>query len=178
MNRWICRLGIAATAGLLATACGSAAPSYYMASNSSSVLLIEWAAPQGGQATGTITYDSATGSAPDETLDVQTVPVKVTFNGSQVTFTFTGLAEFLGGGSLTGTTTGGSLDIWKPASHPRPRPRCTVRRTGRPLRVPGSPGLHPRKRPRHGPGVFPSPRTLRQRPRGRGCLPSPGAAPS
>jgi hypothetical protein len=78
------------------------------------LLLIEWSVPQNGQATGTITYDSPTGSAPGETLNVQTVPVKVTLNGSEVTITLTGLAQFLGGGSLAGTLTGGGLQIITP----------------------------------------------------------------
>jgi hypothetical protein len=114
MNKAVAWMASAVGAVLLLVACGSVGPSYYLAGNSTSVLLIEWSAPQNGQAAGTITYDTPTGSAPGETLDVQTVPVKVTLNGSEVTFTLTGLAQFLGGGSLTGTLTGGGLQITMP----------------------------------------------------------------
>jgi hypothetical protein len=114
MNKPVAWIGSVLAAGLLVVACGAAGPSYYLGGNSSSVLLIEWSAPENGLATGTITYDSPTGGAPGETLNVQTVPVKVTLNGSQVTFTLTGLAQFLGGGSLTGTLTGSGLQITLP----------------------------------------------------------------
>ena len=79
-----------------------------------SVLLIEWATPDNGQAAGTITYDSPQGTAPGESLDVQTVPVTVTLNGGNVTFRLTGLAAFLGGSSFTGTLAGGGLEITPP----------------------------------------------------------------
>ncbi len=107
-------LGLAApvlAAGL--AGCGSSpGPAYYLASNSTQVLLIEWNTPANGQASGEITYDSiSTGgsnaSAPDS-LSVQNDPVQVTINGSQVT-----IGGFLSD-TLTGTLSGSSLSITAP----------------------------------------------------------------
>ena len=108
---WIGLAALLAAAGL--TGCGSSpGPAYYLASNSTQVLLIEWNTPANGQASGEITYDSiSTGgsdaSAPD-TLSVQSDPVNVTINGSQVT-----MAGFLSE-SITGTLSGGTLSITAP----------------------------------------------------------------
>src|SRR5215469_11770151 len=107
-------LSAAAACSLLAVGCGSRGPQYFVASSSTSVLLVQWGQPSNAQASGTITYDSLSGSAPDETLNVQTVPVAVTLNGSSVTFTMTGLAAFLGGGSISGTLSNGGLIITTP----------------------------------------------------------------
>lgn len=86
---------LAVAAPLLATGCGSPGPAYYLASNSSAVELVQWAAPANGQAQGDVTYDSvSTGgsnaSSPDS-LSVQSDPVMVTISGSQAT-----LSGFLG----------------------------------------------------------------------------------
>src|SRR5215469_3070128 len=82
--------------------CGGSGTAYFVASNSTSVLLVQWSAPQDGQATGSITYDSPSGTAPNETLGVQTVPVSVTFNGSSVSMKPTGLYA-LSGETISGT---------------------------------------------------------------------------
>lgn len=100
----------AATVPVIALAgCGSPGPAYYLASNSSQVLLVEWNAPANGQASGEITYDSIDSagsdtSAPDS-LAVQSDPVTVTINGSQVT-----MSGFLSE-SITGTLSCGQLTI-------------------------------------------------------------------
>ena len=98
-------------AGLVA--CGSSAgPSYFLASSTSQVLLIQWNSPQNGQASGVVTYDSVNTSGSDpsapDSLSVQNVPVTVTFNGAQVTF-----SGFLGG-SFTGQLSGNQLSITTP----------------------------------------------------------------
>jgi len=113
MVRKVIPVTSAAVMCALVTACGSAGPAYYLASDSNNVLLVQWSAPQNGQASGSITYDSPTGTAPSETLSVQTVPVNVTINGSSVTLKPTGLDALLGG-SVTGALGGGSLTITTP----------------------------------------------------------------
>jgi len=97
----------------LAAGCGSSGPAYYLASSSSVVFLAQWAAPQNGQASGSLTYDSITGTAPDETIDVQTMPVNVAMDGGNITFTPSGLDSFLGT-SVSGTLSGGELTITAP----------------------------------------------------------------
>jgi len=110
---------VAAVAGalilvtLITAACSSSpVPAYYLARNASSVLLITWNAPQNGQATGNVTYDSINGNGSDPSapysLSVQTDPVTVTINGSAVTFT-----GFLGA-SFSGQLGNGQLSITTP----------------------------------------------------------------
>lgn len=98
--------------GLAAAGCGSAGPAYYLASNSSQVLLATWNTPQNGSASGEITYDSidtagSDSSAPDS-LSVDNAPVTVTISGNQVTF-----SAFLGT-TITGTLGSGMLSITNP----------------------------------------------------------------
>jgi hypothetical protein len=85
----------------------------------SQVVLIQWNAPQNGEASGTVTYDSVSTSGSDpsapDSLSVQSAPVTVTFNGDQVTF-----SGFLGG-SFTGQLSGGQLSITTPPTRARGR---------------------------------------------------------
>jgi hypothetical protein len=104
----------AAGIGALAlTACGSSGSAYYVGSTGSAVARIEWSAPQSGRASGTITDDTLTGTAPRRSIDVQTVPVTVTFRGSTVMFAGAGLYA-LGDASLRGTLSGGNLRMQAP----------------------------------------------------------------
>jgi hypothetical protein len=59
---------VAFAAALALAGCGGSSPAYYLASNSGLVPLIKWQTPQNGQASGTITEDQPSGSAPNETL--------------------------------------------------------------------------------------------------------------
>ncbi|MGH3401031.1 MAG: hypothetical protein ACRDRJ_00685 [Streptosporangiaceae bacterium] len=110
----------AATAPLAAllllglAACGSSGPAYFVASSSSQVLLVEWQAPQDGQASGTVTEVQPSGSAPDQTVGVTNVPVDVAISGSQVTLRPTGLYELFGGTSISATLGDGGLTITTP----------------------------------------------------------------
>jgi len=109
------RMGVVTGAVIaLTVGCGSSGPAAYLASNGSQVLYVQWGQPSNGQAQGTITYDSASGSAPSESLDVQTVPVTVTINGSAVTFRPTGLDALFGGTSVSGSLGSGGLTITTP----------------------------------------------------------------
>jgi hypothetical protein len=113
MNRRAGLAVAAATLPVIALAgCGSPGSAYYLASDSSQVLLVEWNTPANGQASGDITYDSISTagsdtSAPDS-LSVQSDPVTVTINGSQVT-----MSGFLGE-SITGTLSSEQLTITTP----------------------------------------------------------------
>lgn len=93
--------------------CGSSGPGYYVGADSTAVARIQWSAPQSGQASGTITDDALTGTASRRSVDVQTVPVTVTFHGSTVIITGAGLYA-LAATSLTGTLTGGMLRMRAP----------------------------------------------------------------
>ena len=77
--------------GVAAGCGGGSVPAYFVGSSSNSVLLVQWSAPQNGQASGSITYDSLSGTAPNETLGVQTVSVSVTISGNSVTMKPAGL---------------------------------------------------------------------------------------
>jgi hypothetical protein len=114
-TRAITAAALAAAAAVALAGCGSSTPAYYLASNSGLVLLIQWQAPQNGQASGTITEDQPSGSAPDETLGVTSVPVDVTINGSSVTLKPTGL-DSLFGTSISGTLGSGGLTVTTPPS--------------------------------------------------------------
>src|SRR5580658_7102014 len=110
-------ISLAASAALVllgVAACGSSGPAYYLAIGSGAVLLVQWQAPQGGQAAGSITEDQTDGTAPDETLEVNTVPVKVVIDGDQVSFTVTGFDALFSGGSIDGTLNNGDLTITTP----------------------------------------------------------------
>jgi predicted nucleic acid-binding Zn-ribbon protein len=98
--------------GLIA-GCGGNGPAYYLAGGSASVLLVQWSAPQNGQASGTVTYDSFSGSAPNESLSVDSTPVAVVISGSSITITPTGFGA-LSGVTITGTLGGGGLTINMP----------------------------------------------------------------
>lgn len=115
--RHIFRLAVAA-AVLTVGGCGSgnAGPSYFLTSSSTAVLLVEWGAVSDQMAQGTITYDWLTGTAPSESVKVETVPATVTFSGSSVTLTPLSQYSVLGGQSISGTLSGVTLTL-KPPPH-------------------------------------------------------------
>lgn len=97
-------IGLAVSLAACGSPGGGAPPgtSYYVASNANAVLLVTW----NSSGSGTITYDSVNTSGSDpsapDSLSVDTSPVGVTINGSEITFT-----GFLGAtvnGSLDGST--------------------------------------------------------------------------
>lgn len=100
--------------GIFTTACGSSRPAYFMAEQSNQIVLVQWQQPQNGEASGTFTEVQPSGTAPDQTLGVNTVPVDVTINGSTVTLKPTGLYQLFGGTSLNGTLSNGGLTITTP----------------------------------------------------------------
>jgi outer membrane murein-binding lipoprotein Lpp len=104
---------VIAAAGLLAVGCGSGRSAYYVGTDRSTAVLITWSAQQHGRARGTITDDTLAGTAPSETVQVQTVPVTVRFNGTDVSFTGSRIYA-LGVVTITGTLTGGRLNISAP----------------------------------------------------------------
>ncbi len=105
---------VAASAALLAVGCSSnSEPGYYAGTDHSAVALITWSAPRQGRASGTITADTLSGTAPTETVQVQTAPVTVTFDGRYVSFTGAGIYA-LGATTITGTLSAGRLSITAP----------------------------------------------------------------
>jgi hypothetical protein len=106
---------VMASAALLAAGCGGSRPTYYVGSDGSTVALIKWSGAQSGRASGTIVADSLSGTAPTQTVDVQTVPVSVRINGSAVSFTGNGLSA-LGGATISGSLSGGTLRISAPGA--------------------------------------------------------------
>jgi hypothetical protein len=106
---------VTASAALLAVGCSSNKPTYFVGMDGGSVALITWSAQQNGRANGTITDDSLSGSAPGESVTVQTVRVTVRFDGSRVSFGGNGIYE-LGGATITGTMSGGRLSLRAPGA--------------------------------------------------------------
>jgi outer membrane murein-binding lipoprotein Lpp len=103
---------MAATAALVA-GCGSNRPAYYVGADRTAAVLITWSAQQNGRARGTITDETLSGTAPSETVQVQTVPVTVRFNGTAVSFNGTRI-DALGTATISGTLSGGRLAISAP----------------------------------------------------------------
>jgi len=108
-------LGAAAAAitVLAIAACGSSGPASYLASGSSYVDFIQWETTSGSSVQGTMTVDTASGTAPAETISASRYPFTGTINGSSVTFTFSG---FLTSGTIYGTLNGGTLPLQVPQS--------------------------------------------------------------
>jgi hypothetical protein len=104
-----------ASAALLAAGCGGNRPTYYVGTDGSTVALIRWSGNQTGQPNGTIIENTLSGTAPTQTLTVQTIPVTVSVKGSDVSFTGGELAA-LTGATITGTLSGGTLRISAPAA--------------------------------------------------------------
>lgn len=117
-ERKVIKAATAALAALLLlclAACGATSgPSYFVTASARQVLLVQWQTPQNGQASGSVTQVQPSGTAPDQTLGVTTVPVDVTIDGSQVTLRPTGLYELFGGTSITATVGNGGLTITLP----------------------------------------------------------------
>jgi hypothetical protein len=79
---------VAGAAGALVVAgvaaCGSSGSSYFLASDSKAVLLVEWGQVSGGIASGTITYDDLTGTVPAKSVGVDSTPMTIGFPSSSV----------------------------------------------------------------------------------------------
>jgi outer membrane murein-binding lipoprotein Lpp len=95
---------------LLVAGCDSSRPAYFVGADGSTVALIKWSASQAGRATGSLTEDTLSGTAPAQTVNVQSVPVTVTRKGSDVFFAGTGL-DALAGATIMGRLSGGTLRI-------------------------------------------------------------------
>jgi outer membrane murein-binding lipoprotein Lpp/ElaB/YqjD/DUF883 family membrane-anchored ribosome-binding protein len=104
---------VMAAAAVLVAGCSSRTPAYYVGANRTAAVLITWSAQQNGQARGTITDDTMSGNAPSETVQVQTIPVTVRFNGTDVSFNGTRIYA-LGTATISGTLSGGRLSITAP----------------------------------------------------------------
>ncbi len=101
---------VMASAAMLAAGCGGSRSAYYVGTDRTTAVLITWSAQQNGRARGTITDDTLSGTAPSETVQVQTVPVTVRFDGTDVSFNGTGIYA-LGAATISGTLSGGRLSI-------------------------------------------------------------------
>ena len=99
--------GGAVVAGVVSR--GSTGPPAYLASGSRSVEFITWQ-PVGSGIQGTIAYDSLTGTAPNETVFVQSVQFTGSISGSTVTMTVNG-GFLVGTRTTTATLTGDALSI-------------------------------------------------------------------
>jgi outer membrane murein-binding lipoprotein Lpp len=104
---------VMAAAAVLVAGCGSTRPGYYVGTDRTAALLITWSTQQNGRARGTITDDTLSGTAPSEVVQVQTVPVTVRFNGTEVSFNGTRI-DALGAATISGTLSGGRLSITAP----------------------------------------------------------------
>lgn len=105
----------ASAAALLAAGCTSSVPTYFVGTDGTTVAVIRWSAPQTGPTTGSITDDTLTGTAPTETMQVQTAAVTVRLRGKDVSFAGNGLYA-LAGATITGTLSGGTLRITAPGA--------------------------------------------------------------
>jgi hypothetical protein len=104
---------VTASAAVLAAACSSGGPVYYVGADGGTVALIRWSAQENGRVRGTITDDTLSGTAPSETVSVQNVPVTLKFNGSDVSFNGPGIYT-LAGANITARLSGGTLHITAP----------------------------------------------------------------
>jgi outer membrane murein-binding lipoprotein Lpp len=104
---------VMAAAAVLVAGCSSGKSAYYVGTNRTAAVLITWSAQRNGQARGSITDDTMSGIAPSETVQVQTVPVTVRFNGTAVSFNGSRIYA-LGAATISGTLSGGRLSITAP----------------------------------------------------------------
>jgi hypothetical protein len=121
MKRALAVGAVGALAGLAVTGCGSSGPSYFLASDNTAVLLVEWGPVSGGSASGTITYDDLTGTAPDESVGVDNTPMTirwlqmvrgfVSFQSTSVTISPGALYDVFGGSKIPGTLSGDTLTL-------------------------------------------------------------------
>jgi predicted small lipoprotein YifL len=124
MKRALAASAVAALAVLAVTGCGSSGPSYFLASDNTAVLLVEWGPVSGGSASGTITYYDLTGTAPDEWVGVDNTPMTiswlrivrglVSFQGTSVTISPSALQDVFGGSKIPGTLSGDTLTLSPP----------------------------------------------------------------
>lgn len=104
---------VMAASAMLVAGCSSSKPAYYVGTDRTAAVVITWSALQNGRATGTITADTLAGTAPSETVLVETVPVTVRFDGTDVSFNGTRIYA-LGAVTISGRLTGGRLSITAP----------------------------------------------------------------
>ena len=88
----------------------SPGPSSFLASNSAQVEFIQWQPAASGGIQGTIASDQVSGTAPDETVSVQSVQFTGTVNGSSVTMNIDG-GFLVGIRTLNATLNGGTLSL-------------------------------------------------------------------
>jgi chromosome segregation ATPase len=104
---------VMASTAMLVAGCGSNKPASYVGTSRTTAVLITWSAQQHGRATGTITDETLSGAAPSETVQRETVPVTVRFNGADVSFNGTRIYA-LGATTISGTLRDGRLNITAP----------------------------------------------------------------
>lgn len=104
----VAALLVAVVAAYLASR--SSGPSSFLASNSSQVEFIQWQPAASGGIQGTIASDQASGTAPNETVAVQSVQFTGTVNGSSVTMNIDG-GFLVGIRTLNATLNGGTLSL-------------------------------------------------------------------
>jgi hypothetical protein len=124
MKRALAAGAVGALAALAATGCGSRGPAYFLARSNTAVLLVEWGPVSGGSASGSITYDDLTGTAPGESVGLDNTPMAiswarilsglVSFQGSSVTIRPGALYDVFGGSSIPGTLSGDTLTLNPP----------------------------------------------------------------
>jgi outer membrane murein-binding lipoprotein Lpp len=83
----------------------SSGPQTYVSSGPTHVVLVEWQSASTG-IDGTFTVDTVAGTAPAESVSVQSVPFTGAITGSSMTLTFD--EDFLGGTKTLYATLGGS----------------------------------------------------------------------
>ena len=104
---------LAGTALALAACGGSPGPASYLATGSSSVEFIQWEPTTGNAIRGTLTADTVSGAAGQQTISSQRVPFTGTVKGSSVTLTFSVLFS---SSSIYGTLSDSSLTLQIPQS--------------------------------------------------------------
>jgi hypothetical protein len=112
--RWpICAVLLLAC-GLVLPACSSSpGPASYLYAGSSDVVFVQWQpGPASGDIQGTLTEDTVTGTAPEQSVSVTSIAITGTRAGSSVTIRGADLLSALfGSGILTGTVSGNMLTL-------------------------------------------------------------------
>jgi hypothetical protein len=104
--------GLAAAAlAAVITGCGSSGPASWLASGSSEVDYITWTPGSNGQITGTMTVDTASGTAPDQSVSSASYAMTGQISGSSVSLTF---QNFLTSATIDGTVSSGTLSLQFP----------------------------------------------------------------